>query len=200
MRESARLSKGKKQDLKLTPYLFEPNINVYIPDNQFRSRDPKFAGQKTKYGKRHAKPKSQQCTKVIPASDFSFDPVAHSCVCPAGEEISFRGERTDQQGNKRATFEGRLSHCKACDLKARCMKNPASANHRKGSGRQVSFALSAGRKPTHTDWMKHRVDSPKGKLVYSHRMSVVEPVFANIGSQKRLRRFSLRGRPKVDSQ
>ena len=28
-------------------------INGYIPDNRFRSRDPKFTGQKTKYGKRH---------------------------------------------------------------------------------------------------------------------------------------------------
>jgi transposase len=181
-------------------YLHERSINAYIPDNQFRSRDPKFVNQKSKYGKRHQKPKSQQSTKVIPGSDFSFDPVAQSCVCPSGETISFRGERTDQYGNKRATFEGRLSQCKVCDLKARCMKNPASANHRKGSGRQVSFALSAGRKPTHTDWMKHRVDSPKGKLVYSHRMSVVEPVFANIGTQKRLSRFSLRSREKVDSQ
>ncbi|MGO4894264.1 hypothetical protein [Flavobacterium sp. W21_SRS_FM6] len=30
--------------------------------------------------------------------------------------------------------------------------------------------------------MKRRVDSPKGKQIYSHRMSVVEPVFGNIES------------------
>ncbi|WP_040481836.1 transposase, partial [Vreelandella boliviensis] len=34
-------------------YLHERQINGYIPDNQFRSRDPKFADQKDKYGKRH---------------------------------------------------------------------------------------------------------------------------------------------------
>ncbi|EWH08070.1 transposase, partial [Catenovulum agarivorans DS-2] len=33
-------------------YLHENQINGYIPDNQFRSRDPKFSEQKTKYGKR----------------------------------------------------------------------------------------------------------------------------------------------------
>jgi len=48
--------------------------------------------------------------------------------------------------------------------------------------------------------MKHRVDSKEGKYIYSHRMSVVEPVFANIGTQKRLNRFSLRGKTKVDGQ
>jgi len=28
--------------------------------------------------------------------------------------------------------------------------------------------------------MKHRVDSDHGRTIYSHRMSVVEPVFGNI--------------------
>lgn len=181
-------------------YLHEQGINGYVPDNQFRSRDPKFEKQKAKYGKRHQKPKSQQAKKVIPASAFEFDPTTLSCRCPAGNEISFRGVRKDSNENQRATFEGRLNQCRHCDLKARCMKNPSSADHRKGAGRQVSFALMAGRKPTHTDWMRHRIDSEKGKLIYSHRMSVVEPVFANIGTQKRLNRFSLRGKAKVDSQ
>ena len=181
-------------------YLHEEGINGYIPDNQFRSRDPKFAKQKEKYGKRHQRPKSQQAKKVIPASEFEFDPTTNRCRCPSGELISFRGIREDVNGNKKATFEGRLTQCRHCDIKNRCMQNPASADHRKGCGRQVSFGLTATRKPTHTDWMKHRVDSAQGKHIYSHRMSVVEPVFANIGTQKRLSRFSLRGKKKVDSQ
>nr|WP_246187803.1 transposase [Nitrincola alkalisediminis] len=41
------------------------------------------------------------------------------------------------------------------------------------------------RAPTCTDWIRHRINSPKGKQVYSHRMSVVEPVFDNIGTNKR---------------
>ncbi|MFI2812261.1 transposase, partial [Microbulbifer sp. JSM ZJ756] len=48
--------------------------------------------------------------------------------------------------------------------------------------------------------MKKRVDSIAGKTIYSHRMSVVEPVFGNIGTNKRLGRFSLRGRKKVQGQ
>ncbi|OPX54102.1 transposase [Oceanospirillum multiglobuliferum] len=39
-----------------------------------------------------------------------------------------------------------------------------------------------------------------GKQIYSHRMSVVEPVFDNIGTNKRLNRFSLRGKTKVQGQ
>lgn len=179
-------------------YLHENNINAYIPDNQFRSRDPKFAEQKEKYGKRHQKPKSSQRKNIIPAAEFDFDPVNMSCRCPAGNLISSRGTRVDHHGNNMALFEGRLMQCRNCDIKARCMHNPETADHRKGAGRQVSFII--GKESDYTEWMKRRVDSPKGKRVYSHRMSVVEPVFGNIGTNKGLNRFSLRGKDKVQAQ
>lgn len=181
-------------------YLYESGINAYIPDNHFRSRDPKFIHQKAKYGKRHQKAKKDQTKKVIPASDFTFDPIAMTCVCPAGKTLSHLGNREDINGKPKAFFCGRLLQCRHCDLKERCMQNPSSADHRKGSGRQVSFILEHKRKPNYTDWMKQRVDSDTGKFIYSHRMSVVEPVFANIGTQKGLNRFGLRGKSKVDGQ
>ena len=66
------------------------------------------------------------------------------------------------------------------------MKNPDAANHRKGNGRQVSFLISKHHKENYTDWMKHRVDSDNGKQIYSHHMSVVEPVFGIGGMHKAL--------------
>lgn len=181
-------------------YLYENNVDGYIPDNQFRRRDPKFALHKKKYGKRHQKAKFKQTKKGYPSSAFYFDGKALTCLCPSGEQLSFRGIREDVHGNKRATFGGRLKQCRACAMKQACMQNPSAADHRKGNGRQVSFPLAASRNRTYTDWMKERVDSDRGKYIYGHRMSVVEPVFANIGTQKRLSRFSLRGQKKVDSQ
>ncbi|MEP4102370.1 IS1182 family transposase [Paraglaciecola sp.] len=180
-------------------FLHDNDINGYIPDNQFRSRDPKFKEQKTKYGKRHQDNKTRKKT-VFQSSEFSFDPVTKHCVCPSGETISFRGIRENDQGIKTAYFEGKLLQCRNCNKKHQCMHNPSAADHRKGAGRQVSFRLDSKREPTYTDWMKHRVDSPKGKQIYSHRMSVVEPVFGNIGTNKKLNRFSLRGKDKVQGQ
>jgi len=66
-----------------------------------------------------------------------------TCTCPAGEVISYRGERNDINGKTKAWFEGRLLQCRHCDLKHRCMKNPSAADRRKGAGRQVSFMLEA---------------------------------------------------------
>jgi len=80
------------------------------------------------------------------------------------------------------------------------MRNPESANTRDGHGRQVSFIVGKKVSSQFTDWMKPRVDSIEGKLIYSHRMSVVEPVFGNIGFNKKLNRFSLRSKKKVQCQ
>ena len=67
-------------------------------------------------------------------------------------------------------------------------------------GADAFFLLHKHNEPTHTDWMKERVDSDKGKQFYSHRMSVVKPVFGNLESNKKLTRFTLRGLKKVNAQ
>ena len=178
-------------------YLNENKINGYIPDNRFRSRDPKFMAQQSKYGKRASRKKA---SVLFNATAFSFDPINKRCVCPAGESMCFRKEGIDNRGNHKNYFEGRLTKCRVCSLKSRCMHNPDSANTRKGHGRQVSFIIEKKRKINFTDWMKYRVDSDLGKQIYSHRMSVVEPVFANISTNKGLRQFSLRSKKKVQCQ
>ena len=179
-------------------YLHDHQINGYIPDNLFRSRDPKFAEQKLKYGKSR---QNNDTLGMLPASAFDFDPVALRCRCPAGERLSLYSQRVDACGNHKVFFQGRLNQCRHCEIKEQCMRNPSAADHRKGKGRQVSFIIEKGKRaPNYTDWMKHRVDSPKGKQIYSHRMSVVEPVFGNIGTNKGLRRFGLRGKKKVQGQ
>lgn len=180
-------------------YLYEKNINGYIPDNQFRSRDPKFTDQKVKYGKRHQDNRTRK-KDIIPASDFTLDIENKTCICPAGNSLSFRSEKTLESGKQKLFFEGKLLQCRQCELKHKCMHNPESANDRKGNGRQVSFTVEANGKASYTDWMKERVDSDEGKYIYSHRMSVVEPVFANIGTHKKLSKFSLRGKTKVNGQ
>lgn len=177
-------------------YLHDQRIYAYIPDNQFRSRDPKFAEQKSKYGQRHQD--QPRVLNVIPATEFTFDPIKKTCVCPAGESLRLQGQLTRDSGQVTLLYEGRLLQCRHCDLKKRSMQKPEQADHRKGHGRQVSFTIRS--QPAYTDWMRQRVDSDHGKRIYCHRMSSVEPVFANITASKKLRRFSLRGKNKVQGQ
>ncbi len=179
-------------------YLHENAINGYIPDNKFRSRDPKFKDHKIKHPRKSRAKKGS--TKIFPAGEFTFDEDSLSCICPNGETLTHSGNVKDPKGNSTARFTGRLTQCKDCPKIKQCMKNPAATTKPNGCGRQVSFLLHKQNKPSHTDWMKERVDSDKGKRIYSHRMSVVEPVFGNLEYNKKLTRFSLRGLKKVNTQ
>ena len=48
--------------------------------------------------------------------------------------------------------------------------------------------------------MQNKVDSDKGRKIYPQRFAIVAPVFANIKTQKRPDRFTLRGKIKVNIQ
>ena len=181
-------------------YLYQNRLDAYIPVNQFRQRDPQFQEQKAHYGKRK-RPDTRKTPATLPASELQFEPGSKTCICPAGESLSLRSERVDHIGNRKLFFEGKLSQCRDCEINAQCMRKPSAAGHRKGKGRQVSFIIEKRQSGApFTDWMKTRIDSEKGKHIYAHRMSAVEPVFGNIGTNKRLSRFGLRTKDKVQAQ
>jgi len=172
---------SNKENLK---FLYQKNIDAYVPDNQFRRRDAAFDRQKIKHG--HTNPRPKKTHSLFSASDFHMDPVTRTCVCPAGQTIFFMG---------------RLSKCRSCSLNTQCMRRPEAAKHRLGSGRQVSFIIKTNEKQdVSVQWMKERVDSITGKECYAQRMAVVEPVFGNIRANKGLDRFTLRGKKKVNGQ
>jgi hypothetical protein len=158
--------------------------------------------KKAKYGKRQPLQEVKANYKsAIPASEFHFDPEAKTCICPAGENMWLKRKGKDPiNQHYKLYFEGRLSKCGACPLKDQCMQNPEPANDRTGHGRKVSFIVDKALRNKYTEWMKVRVDSDFGKMVYSHRMSTVGPVFANTGANKALKRFGLCGKAKVQGQ
>ena len=53
---------------------------------------------------------------------------------------------------------------------------------------------------SHIDRMKQRIDSDEGREMITRRFATVEPVFGNIRGNKRVDRFTLRSREKVDGQ
>ncbi len=136
------------------------DIDAYIPDNQFRSRDPKFKNQKIKHPKpSRAKPKEEQ---IYAASEFHFDAENLRCRCPAEEMIPLRRQSKDKKGNDKVFFEGLVSQCRHCTRKQECMRNPESSNPVNGRGRQALFVThKVEQPPSYTDWMKARIDSEK---------------------------------------
>jgi hypothetical protein len=48
--------------------------------------------------------------------------------------------------------------------------------------------------------MVAKIDSERGRKIYPQRLGIIEPIFANIRVHKRLDRFTLRGKAKVNIQ
>jgi hypothetical protein len=94
-------------------------------------------------------------------------------------------------------FRGAQRDCGPCPLRTRCLRTPATTKTR-----QVAFfrGKAADTPVSHTARTKQRIDSPEGRARYGQRFGTVEPVFGNLRANKRLDRFTLRGRVKVDGQ
>jgi transposase len=174
------------------------NINALIADNGMRQRDERFADQlkhKAKPDPLHDKRKPKPDGLFRP-HDFSHDPVANTCICPAGQSLYSNGKHCAVNGRTHHKFQGSQTSCVPCALRAKCLRHPDQTKTR-----QVAFFDKHQASPlAHTQRMKERIDSDEGKRLYGQRFATVEPVFGNIRHNKRLNRFTLRGQQKVDGQ
>lgn len=68
--------------------------------------------------------------------------------------------------------------------------------------RQVAIFQSRipGKPKTYSARMKRKIDTERGRYEYGRRLGTVEPVFAHISHARGLKRFSLRGATKVNTQ
>jgi transposase len=175
------------------------DIDAYIPDHDYRKRDERYQGQEAHQAKPdplHDKRPQKAKPALFKPADFQFDPERKTCICPAGKRLYGNGGNCTINGYRAMKFQGAKQDCEPCPLRSQCVKNPAQTKTR-----QVSFFL--GKAPgheSHTDRMKVKIDSPQGKAMITRRFATVEPVFGNLRNNKRLDRFTLRSRAKVDGQ
>jgi len=163
------------------------------------SRDERFAGQ-DKYKAlpdpihdKGGKPKKAKCYQP---DDFTYDPQAGTCLCPAGKSLYGDGSGCVINGYAAVRFKGAQRDCVPCTERDRCLRTP-----QKTKVRQVNFFQgNADGSESHTDRMRARIDSPQGRIQYGQRFATVEPVFGNLRYNKGLDRFTLRGKKKVDAQ
>jgi len=179
--------------------LAEQNINAYIPDNGYRKRDERYADQ----GVHAAKPdplwnkaKQEKKSKCFRPADFRLAEDHSHCVCPVGKHLYSNGSNCTINGYVVMKFSGAKQDCVPCTRRKECLRTPE-----KTQIRQVSF-FQGKRDPkeNHIDRMKVKIDSDLGKEMITRRFATVEPVFGNLRGNKRLHRFTLRGKTKVDGQ
>ncbi len=114
-------------------------------------------------------------------------------VCPQGKVLK-RGARS--QRNRYRVYDiyrARPQDCANCPVRSKCLSKPTT------SRRFLSIEVDSLH-PNLIEQMKARIDTPEGRKIYSRRLAIVEPVFANLRVQKRLDHFTVRSKAKVDIQ
>jgi len=182
--------------------LAQREVQALIADADLRQRDERFATQ----GHHRAKPEplyektradTPRPLPLYQPADFLYDPVARTCVCPAGKSLYRKGQANVTGGYVAEHFRGAQRDCVPCTQREWCLRHPERTKTR-----QVAFFR--GGTPTavkpYTQQMKQRIDTPAERARYAARFGTVEPVFANVCYNKGLSRFTLRGRTKVEGQ
>ena len=176
--------------------LFDQHIDAYIADNQFRKRDPRFATAE-RHRARHREEQRKRHGSCYRPADFVYDPHSQTCFCPAGKPLYRNGSHCTIGGYAAVKFQGAKMHCEPCTQRHQCLRHPERT-----PTRQVVFFKDRTKpvKQNYTARMKQKIDTPEGRQQYSRRLGIVEPVFAHLVSAIGLKRFSLRGRVKVNIQ
>jgi len=159
-------------------------LDAYIPDLQFRTRDARFATRT------RSKPKKSE--KYV-LEDFRYDEVKDQYICPNGKTLKLNMKKHIKDHNIYRRYLPDEKDCKQCSLKSRCF-------YRKNTKRRSLDVPIGADETNYSKAMGEKVDSAKGRKIYPQRMAIVEPVFANIRVQKRMDRFNLRGKIKVNIQ
>ena len=173
----------------------EFEVDAYVPDQQFRKRDIRFAAagrHRRPVDKRKEKYKSKK--RWFSVEDFRLDDRTGKLICPANHGLYVKNRNFEtKDGYKAIAYQAPKTACRDCKLRSKCLRNPKTV------ARQVHLFYGK-RSGSITDEMKQKVDTPEGRRTYSKRLGIVEPVFGNIRSCKRMDRFTLRGKIKVNIQ
>ena len=163
----------------------EHGVDAYLPDNHFRQRDPRFATQE-----RH---KTRVKQGRFGVKDFSYDARRDCYICPQGQELTCQSaSHGSGDGHRYRRYRAKARACAACPFRSKCIA---------GGGARKSLAIPLGGEPaTRTARMRAKIDTAPARAIYARRLAIVEPVFANLRSNKRLDRFTYRGQAKVSVQ
>jgi hypothetical protein len=126
-------------------------------------------------------------------ADFTHDREHEGYRCPGGKVLKLKARRQQIGNNLFRRYEADETDCRSCPLRERCLQTPEA--------RRKHLAILIGKATaTLSQQMIAKIDTPEAREIYGQRLAIVEPVFGNLRSQKRLDRFTLRSKIKVNIQ
>jgi hypothetical protein len=156
----------------------ERKIEAPIPGRQFRKRDGQFEGRPFHGGKGR-----------FTAENFEYDGAENKYRCPEGRELSYKGH-VKLSRNSGEKCQAKSRDCRDCPLWERRVAG------RGGKSLRTLFIADKKQEGNLCEKMRQKID----RVLYGRRMQIIEPCFADITYNKRMNRFSLRTKLKVNIQ
>jgi transposase len=164
----------------------EEQIDAYIPDKEYRKRHPELSINESSKASRR---------KKYQREDFHYDDKTDQYECPQGKQLKCNAARVKINGVVYRRYKADAMDCEACTARQGCINNKGEKSKRK----TLMIAIESESR-NYSKEMAAKIDTELARKIYPHRAAIVEPVFANIRTQKRLDRFGLRGKIKVNIQ
>ena len=158
-------------------------MTAVIPDEQFRNRDKELGEGERRKGK-----------KKFDIRDFTYNKKKNYYTCPNGKVLVYRGI-AELNRNKGHKYQSKIINCKDCPYIDKCLRT----KRKKNKYRTIYIPISKYEENM-SQKMREKIDTPKYKELYSKRLGLIEPVFANITYSKGISRFTLRGKEKINIQ
>jgi len=146
------------------------NIDAYIPDKEYQAHQRGKQGHRSQFNKEF----------------FKYDSKENCFICPEEKKLPYIGQKKRRRGHFASLY--RCNNCINCKHFGIC--TPCKqGRHIYVSGYEQLISN-----------MREKLSSCEGKLVYSRRQVIVEPVFGNIKHNLGFREFLIRKKEKVKGE
>jgi transposase len=162
----------------------DKKIEAIIPDTNFRKRDERFADREAHTGIEYK----------FGFQDFTYNEKTNTYICPNGKTLKHIGHAV-LYGSSGHRYQSKASDCMGCPYTSKCFLRKKNS-----SGKRTIFISDKNDSTNYSAQMIQKIDRPEVRELYSRRMGIIEPVFANITFHKKLNRFTLRTKAKVNIQ
>jgi transposase len=163
-------------------------MEAIIPDEQYRNRDTEIKDGERRCGK-----------EKFDARHFHYVKKGNYYICPNGKELKFRN-KVKLNRNEGYRYESRATDCAGCQYIDKCIRSRKKGKGEKQKKYRTLYIPITKYEENLSQKMREKIDTPKYKKLYSLRMQIIEPVFADITYCKGISRFTLRTQEKNSIQ
>ena len=158
-------------------------MEAVIPDEQFRNRDKELNEGERRKGKER-----------FDARYFKYEKKGDYYICPNGKKLAFKS-KVKLNSNEGYKYESKQRDCAGCLYTDKCIQS-----RKRNKKYRTLYIPILQYEENLSQKMREKIDRPKYKKLYSRRLQIIEPVFANITYCKGITRFTLRTQMKVSIQ